>query len=550
MAKEHRAVRQGPSRGVSFSSRVAGVFYRHWLQALIILAVVLLTAEILLTRYFPFSEKNVTESLQETFPSKLRIDHFQPVYFPRPGCEAVGVTFRSISAPPGEPPLVTIQKLIIQGNYANFLFRPHHISRVILQSLRIQVPALGKDGEFKGGYTDTQTTIGELVADGAVLQIVRASKPPLRFDLDELSLGSVSAKDGMSYKVRMQNPEPPGEIRSSGHFGPFNAANPGQTAVSGTYSLHRGDLGVFNGIAGIVESEGKFSGPLKHVDVQGTTDVPDFEIARSGHQGHLTTQFQGSLDGTNGDVALNNVDATYQNTKISVKGSVANKKGFEGKFTSLDFAVRGGRLQDILRLIVKENRPPMSGVTSLQAHATVPPEGKPFLQEVTVQGDFEIDDGHFENPSRQHSVDELSKTARGLKKSQRNEDKDNPAENVISHSRGHVDLKNGVAAITDLSFTVPGADALLQGTFNVLNEKIDFHGTMKMDAKFSQSATGIKSLFAKVLDPFFNKKHGSIVPVVVDGAYHDPHFGIDLNPVKRTKNGKAEAKVPEGLKKF
>jgi len=54
-----------------------------------------------------------------------------------------------------------------------------------------------------------------------------------------------------------------------------------------------------------------------------------------------------------------------------------------------------------------------------------------------------------------------------------------------------------------------------------------------MDARFSQSTSGIKSLFAKVLDPFFNKKQGSVVPVVMDGAYHDPHFGIDLNPIKK-----------------
>jgi hypothetical protein len=74
---------------------------------------------------------------------------------------------------------------------------------------------------------------------------------------------------------------------------------------------------------------------------------------------------------------------------------------------------------------------------------------------------------------------------------------------------------------------------IFHGTFNVLNQKIDFHGTVKMDARFSQSTSGIKSLFAKVLDPFFNKKQGSVVPVVMDGAYHDPHFGIDLNPIKK-----------------
>ena len=539
MAIEGRAARQVPWKGTTGTSRMASIFYRHWLEALIIFAVVMLTAEILLTRYFPFSEKNVTESLQETFPSKLTIDHFRPVYFPRPGCEAVGVTFRSLSGTPGQPPVTIIQKLNIQGNYANFLFRPHYISRVTLEGLRIQVPPLGKSGEFRGGYTSTQMTIGELVTNGAVLEIARAgNEPGLRFQIHELNLASVSAKNGIDYNVRMQNPEPPGEVRSSGHFGPFDAGHPGQTAISGTYSFHRGDLSAFDGVAGIVESDGKFSGPLEHVDVQGSTDVPDFEVDRSGHTGHLVTHFQALLNATNGDIVLNNVDAAYQNTKIIAKGSIADKAGFDRKFTSMDFGVHGGRLQDILRLIVKESRPPMSGVISLQAHSTVPPEGQPFLKEATLQGDFEINDGHFENPSRQQSVDELSETARGLKKrnGDKNEGKNNPAENVVSRASGHVDLKNGIATITNLSFSVPGAEALMHGTFNVLNEKIDLHGTMKMEARFSQSTSGIKSLLAKVLDPFFNKKRGSIVPVVVDGTYHDPHFGIDLNPVKKDKD--------------
>jgi hypothetical protein len=141
-------------------------------------------------------------------------------------------------------------------------------------------------------------------------------------------------------------------------------------------------------------------------------------------------------------------------------------------------AVHEGRLQDILRLIVKESRPPMTGLTTMQAHVTVLPEGKPFLKEVIVQGDFEIGNGHFENPSKQQRVDELSDTARGVKKSQREQDKNSLGENVVARGSGHVDLKDGVATITNLSFAVPGADALVEGT-------------MKMEARFSQSTSGI-----------------------------------------------------------
>jgi hypothetical protein len=511
----------------------ARIPYRRWLGVLIVVGITFVAATVLLRRYFPFSEKSVTESLRETFPSALKVGHFEVVYFPHPGCKAEGVTFRSSSSAPGSPPFVTIQKLTIQGSYADLLLRPHHIARVFLDGLRVQIPPLGNMSDFSGGYLASQITIGELVAKGAVLEFARARNHlPLRFDVHELSLSSVSAKGGMSYRVTLQNPEPPGEIRSMGHFGPFNARNPGQTAMSGTYSFDRGDLSAFRGIAGILASEGTFSGPLAHVDVQGTTDVPDFEVLRSGHAERLLTHFQAAIDGTNGDVVLNSVDASYMSTGISAKGSVGDKKGWTGKFTSIDFAVRNGRIQDILRLIVRGNRAPMSGVTSFQAHVTVPPEGRPFLKEVTLQGDFGIGGGHFEKSSTQESVDKLSETARGQKKAQRDEGENNPADNVISDLRGHVVLRNAVATLTDLSFTVPGADVRMHGTYNVLNEKIDFRGTVKMDAKFSQSTSGIKSLFAKVLDPFFNKKHGSVLPVRMDGTYHNPHFGLDLNPIK------------------
>ena len=106
MALYDSAARRSPAMKAPITSRLAGIFYRHWLEALFLFAIVLLTAEILLTRFFPYSEKNVSESLQETFPSKLKIDHFRPVYFPRPGCEAEGVTFRSASGAPNEPPNV------------------------------------------------------------------------------------------------------------------------------------------------------------------------------------------------------------------------------------------------------------------------------------------------------------------------------------------------------------------------------------------------------------------------------------------------------------
>jgi hypothetical protein len=517
---------------LNIASRSARLYRRGALWIGVVTASVILAGLIFLLRYFPFSERTVSASMRETFPSEITIHHFKTVYFPHPGCTAEGVTFRSISSPAGYPPVVTIQKLIIQGSYADFIFRPHHIWKVFLDGLHVQIPPLKNTGEFTGGYTDSRMTIGEVGTNGAVVEFAHEnSKATTRFEIHELSLGEVSAKAGMYYRVNMRNPTPPGEIIATGHFGPFQANDPRQTRVSGTYSVSHADLGVFSGIAGNVDSEGTFSGPLEHVSVKGKTSAPDFEVVRSGHAARLSTDFQLVVNSLNGDVTLTSVDTSYFNTLINAKGSVTDKVDWDEKFTSLDFVVHDGRIQDILRFIVRENRPPMSGVTNFQALVTVPPEGKPFLKEVTLQGDFDIDNGHFANPPRQESVDELSETARGQKKAKPEEKEQE--ENVMAHVHGHVELFNGVATFPELIFTVPGADARMHGTYNLLNEKIDLHGALKMDAKFSQSTSGIKALFAKVLDPFLNKKEGSVVPVLVDGTYANPHFGLDLNPIKK-----------------
>lgn len=510
----------------------SSAFIRRWTWVIPIIMVLAIVTSIILVRYFPYSQKRIVQSLSETFPSSITVDHFQQVYFPHPGCKAEGIQFRSTSSPQGSPPIVAIHELIIQANYVDLIFRPHHISKVIVDGLHLYFSPINNTRTFSGGSTRSPITIGQLTANGAVMEVERADKKPvLRFDFHELSLGSISDKNGMSYTVAMHIPEPSAEIRSTGHFGPYSDSSPGQTPVSGQYTFDGGDLSTFDGIAGIVKSIGTFSGPLGEINVRGVTDTPDFEVARSGHSGPLHTQFQANVNAANGDVTLTNVDATYIKTNINARGSIASKDGSSAKYTSLDFVIEKGRIEDMLHLFNKGKRPPMSGTTHMQGHVTVPPNGQPFLKEVMVQGDFDIADGRFENPERQESVDELSKKASGKKEPKDQEDES--PENVISRVSGHTILRNGVGTISDLVFQIPGADARVHGTYNLLNQKVDLHGTVKMDAKFSKSTSGIKALFAKVLDPFFDKSHGSVVPILVDGTYQKPRFGLDLNPVKK-----------------
>lgn len=509
--------------------------HRRWLKVGAIVAAALIVTAILLARYLLYSEGKVVASLRESPSTIIKVDHFKAIYFPRPGCIIEGLTIRSDSNDPDSPPLITVRKMTIQGNYADLFLRPHHIARLVLDGAHVQIPEHARRMLGGAGSFTSDITIGTLIANGTTLEIARAhGQPPLRFDIHELSLLSVGTKQALSYKLDMQNPEPSGEINSTGFFGPFNTQNPGETPLAGTYLFDKADLDAFKGISGILSSGGDFSGTLAHIDAQGTTDIPDFEVVRSGHAGHLSSNFSLIVDGRNGDVSLNWVDAVYLKTKINAAGSVTHKEGYRGKFTSLDFAVSGGRIQDMLRLFVNDDKPPMSGVTSFRIHVTVPPEGKPFLKEVTLDGDFGIRGGQFENPQTQVKADDLSATARGDKKASQVQKRNPnvPQENVVSDLRGHVELRGGVATFTNLSYQVPSADAQMNGTYNLLSEAVDFHGKLRMDAKFSKSSSGIKKILAKVIDPFVDKPHGSLVPVVMNGTYDNPHFGLDLNPTK------------------
>ena len=50
----------------------------------------------------------------------------------------------------------------------------------------------------------------------------------------------------------LTNAKPPGEIQSTGTFGPWVADEPGDSPIDGAYRFDDADLGVFNGIAGIL----------------------------------------------------------------------------------------------------------------------------------------------------------------------------------------------------------------------------------------------------------------------------------------------------------
>jgi len=485
-----------------------------------------------LARHWPFSRENVTQSLEDTFHGRVQFANFHKTFFPHPGCIADGAALIHPSSPPGSPPLVSVQRFIVRASYLDLLLRPGYVARVSLRGLRIHVPPLDKRLPVPQHPDDTSTThIGEVLANDAILEIAREKGGPLQFDIHALKLTSVSRQKPFTYDVSLRNALPPGDIESRGHFGPWNSADPGKTPVSGTYKFENADLSSLPGVQGMLTSHDDFAGSLSQLETHGTVDVPDFQVQRAGRTSPLHARFHAYVNALNGDVRLQHLETTVVRTLLLATGSIEGNPGRHGKTTSLDVHVKDGRIQDVFRLFVKEPRSPVSGIISFRARIEVPPEGRPFLQEVDLKGDFGIAGGHFTKPETQDKIASLSERALGKKP---DEDDEDPS-TVISNLDGHVYLKNGVATLTQISFQVPGAEAHMHGTFHLLNDKLDFHGTLKTDSDFSRMAGGgFKSIFLKPFDALFKKKpKGAELPVKLTGTYYHPEYGLELSGGKK-----------------
>jgi len=507
-----------------------------------LLVILCIVGAIILAFKWPFSKQSLTETITEILPgSTVEISRFKSNIFPHPGCEAEGVVVRRSSNAASSTPLVNVQKISIQARYVDLFLRPGYVARILLNGLRVHVPAAGsgtsnQDDASHDSNSSAKTRVGEIVAPNALLEVDRGGdKPPLLFNIHSFVLNSVSRDKPMAYQVSMTNALPPGEITSTGHLGPWSGHKFGETPVSGSDRFKDASLSVFSGLAGMLSSQDEFKGELDQINLHGSIEIPDFKVKGSSNEVHLSTRYDATVNATNGDVFLRRVESNFLQTTIVVSGKIAGQKGQKGKTTSLDLAVHEGKIQDVLLLFVKDTRSPATGETTFRAKVLITPQWRPFLKEVDLQGDFGIEGGRLTKPQSQAGVDDLSNRARGDGQGKKSADPDpGENENVISNLGGHVRLRGGVARFSNVSFEIPGASAHMMGEYNLLNQKIDFHGTLKTQAKLSQTTSGLKSALLKPFNGLFKKKDaGAEVPVEMTGTYKHPHFGIDLNPADK-----------------
>lgn len=491
--------------------------------------------------HWPFARSAFTRSLEQDSESRVQIGSFRQTYFPSPGCVAENVVFER---DPSSPRL-TIRRLTVVGSYAGLPFR--HIPRVMADGAVLEVPPGGLKELFTNpspGQHPTSTSVGEIDAPGAVIIVnLEDDTPALNFIFRKLKLSSVSKNSAVRFNASLRIPEPAGDLELSGSIGPFRRGDAGQTPVSGSYSLKNGQLEQFTGVGGVLASEGKFTGELQAITMDGTTETPDFQLDVGVHPVPLSNKFHAVVNATNGDLQLNPVESFWGKTKVITRGDIegpsANK---QRKTAAFQMNCSSGRVQDLLRLFVHDDQSPMAGAITFKANVLIPPGDQNFLRKVRLQGIFEIEEGRYANPKTQQDVDILSARARGqADKIEDDQDRDRKngtntvtrdLEQVISNVRGDVTLRDTVATFSHLSFKIPGASALLSGTYNVQTRVVDMRGEARMESSLSEATSGVKSFLLRILHPRNGNKRkpGSVVMVHVTGTYG--HLSISAWPTK------------------
>lgn len=430
------------------------------------------------------------------------------------------------------PPLVTVKNFSLDGGFLPVMSKARHFRTLRLDGLLVQVPPRNNKktseqdiaAKQKQPRGDLRFTIDELIAEDAELDMLRnGDKPALEFLLHHLKLNSVRPDAPMLFHTKLTNPKPIGEIDSHGEFGPWDKDEPGLTPVSGEYSFSNADLSTIKGISGTLSSEGKFDGVLDYINVQGETRTPDSALTVSGHAVPLATTFDAIVDGTNGNTILKSVRARFLKSTVSASGQVIKRPGDLGKSILIEAASHDARVEDLLRLAVKSPKPVLTGRVDLAAKIAIAPRPDlDMLDRLDLRGRFGISGGQFTSATVQEKIDALSRRGRGEPKAVEDE-------NAISSLEGDFVLKNEVVSFSRLSFGVPGAAVLLNGNYNLENETLDFRGSLRLQAKLSQTVTGVKSFFLKVADPLFKRKEaGAVLAIKVTGTREKPSFGVDL----------------------
>ena len=148
-----------------------------------------------------------------------------------------------------------------------------------------------------------------------------------------------------------------------------------------------------------------------------------------------------------------------------------------------------------------------------------------MVDRLELSGEFGVDALTFASNMVQSKIDEFSRRGRGRPT-------DTSIQQVPSAMRGAFQLKDGVLRFTGLSFVVQGALVQLHGSYRLRGGALDFRGSVRLQARASQTMTGWKSWLARPFDPILAKDGaGTVLPIAISGTAKQPKFGVEMKKI-------------------
>jgi len=433
------------------------------------------------------------------------------------------------------PPMFAMKQFRFDVELRTLLDRTRVLHLVTVDGMEINLPPKGQRPDLasgtgqdvpstQGAAADTASNVllEEVIITNAALTILpnNAKKFPLRFDIHRVRLQSAGQHVAMKYEAALTNAKPRGEVQSSGTLGPWVADEPGDSHLAGVYKFANADLSVFSGIGGTLESSGQFEGTLSSVNVKGEATVPNFRLKQVGNPVRLQTRFQVRVDGTNGDTILQPVNGSLGTTSFRTSGGIIRHESDLRRTISLNVSMPSGNIQDLLSLAMK-GTPFMRGKIALNTKIDIPPLTGSVREKLLLDGQFQLSQARFLKSTVQDQIDTLSRRGRG-------QPGNTDISGVVSLMAGKFTLANEMITFQSLSFAVPGSGVDLTGTYDLDRDALDFHGTLRLQAKVSETMTGWKRWVLKPIDPFFSKQGaGTLLRIQVVGTSKEPKFGRD-----------------------
>jgi AsmA-like protein len=476
--------------------------------------------------FWPFRYRQVHPMLESAFRSKVTVSGYHRTYFPHPGFVADHVTFYR-HGDTSIPPLITVRRMTVSGNWFSLLFHPHLLRSIQLEDVHIQIPPSGtpahqKDFEQTGPKSESKITIETIAVDHATLDFLKKGQAPMRFIFAPADVHNVKQGQPFTFSASIAIPKPNGLVKTQGTLGPFTASHYQGTHISGSFDLIHADLRNIDGFSGMAKATGRYEGTLDRLEVTGEASSPNFRVSDD-HAVPVNVQYQILVNGPAGDVQVQHSVFRSGDSTITATASITGHP----KTTHVDFQTKDGNLMRYLQ-VIEHGEPETQGRATFQASAEFTNGPEPFLKRLKLNGEISLDHVSFIS-KQQQTMDAFSARVRkNPPDDPQASSQSNPPE-IFAEASSHTHFDDGVAYLPDVVVTIPGAKGKLKGTFNLLNYKVHLTGTAKLQKGLSHTSTGWKSVLLKPLAPFFRHKNaGTVISIAVTGTSQKPNLTQDV----------------------